>query len=67
MVKKKFFVCLRVDGRFCVEVEAKNAAKAREAAVDAFYEADFGELSDIDAEARYVEDANGRRVWEDLD
>ena len=65
--KKKYFVCMRVSGRFGVWVDAVDANDALEAATAAYEESDFGELEDIDAVGRYIEDEDGRRVWEDLD
>ena len=61
----KSYVTLKVTGKFVVEANTKNIEKAKEIANNAFAEADFGVLSDIDASPTKIEDENGNFIWED--
>ena len=45
-----YSITMRVEGRYNVEIEAGNLEEAKEKASEAFCEADFGELEDIDSE-----------------
>ena len=57
----KYKVTMKVEGYFKVEVEAENVEQARQNASDAFYDADFGELKDIDANIVNVKDEDN--IW----
>ena len=57
----KYEVKIKVEGYIEVDVEAENVDKARRAAIDAYYGADFGELKDPDAKIVTVEDENN--IW----
>lgn len=60
----KMYVTMKVEGRFVVEVDTDNIEEAKKLANEAFMEANFGELSDIDAEAIIVENEEGDYIWE---
>jgi len=49
-MKKKFSVSMKVDGRITVEVEAETPEEAREAAIEAFGDADLSKMDYVDAE-----------------
>lgn len=57
----KYKVTMKVEGYIEVEVEAENVDQARRAAIDAYYDADFGELKDPDAKIVTVEDEDN--IW----
>lgn len=53
MVNKKYYVTVKVSGEYIVEVEAESFEDAKLKAIDAYYDADFGELTEIDANEVY--------------
>ena len=55
----KYWVTMRIDGRFTCEVEANSLEEARDKAAVKYYDADFGELECIDAEAVNAETEDG--------
>lgn len=55
----KYYVTMAIDGRFTCAVDADNFEEAKEKARNEYYDADFGELECIDAEAVNAEDENG--------
>lgn len=55
----KYVVTMAVDGRYTCEVEAASIEEAKEQASKAFFDADFGDLEDIDAECVNVENEEG--------
>lgn len=57
----EYKVKIKVEGYIEVEVEAESVEKARRDSIEAFYEADFGELKDPDAKVVTVED--GDNIW----
>ena len=58
----KYWVTLRVDGRYTSMVEASSIEEAKEKAINNYTEADFGELETIDAEICTMEDEKGNYV-----
>ena len=60
----KHYVTFKVEGRYIAEVDANSIDEAREKAANAFSDADFGELSDIDGEDIIIEDEDGDYIWE---
>lgn len=55
----KYTVSMRVDGRIDVEVEAANPDEAREAAIQAFEDADISKMDTVDAYPVTCYDKNG--------
>lgn len=55
----KYYVIMRVNGRFTCEVEAESLEDAKTKAGDAYSDADFGALECIDADFVTAEDSNG--------
>lgn len=65
MEEKSYLVSFRVDGRYVVEVYAKDVESAKEKATQEYMDADFGELGEVvDDEIVTVEDEHGNIVWE---
>ena len=60
----KYYVTYKIDARYIAEVEAENIEDAKKKAEVKFWDANFGEVEDIDGEAIIVEDNNGDYVWE---
>ena len=46
----KYYVTYAVSGYYVAEVEADNLEEARKKAVDKYYEADFGDVTDIEVD-----------------
>jgi hypothetical protein len=66
-MKKSYIVTFRVDGRYkaLIETEETDLETIKSLAEDEYYEADFGELQDIDGYARMVEDYDtGEIIWD---
>lgn len=61
--KDTYWVTYRVDGRVTFEVQANSVEEAKQAAVNAWQDADFGVLEDIDGEPISVSDEQNI-VWE---
>ena len=59
-----YYVTLAVNARFMAEVEANDTQGAIDAAVEQFYDADFGVASDIEGDVIIVENENGNFVLE---
>ena len=62
MANKKYYVTVKISGEYIAEVEAASFEDAKEKAIDAYYDADFGDLTEIDANEVYsacTEDKNG--------
>lgn len=55
----KYYVGVAIDGRFYVEVEAKDLEEAREKAIEEYENADFGCLECIEAEVINADDEDG--------
>ena len=62
--KEEFYVALKVEGRYIARVFAKDKDEAKALAFDAYTEADFGDLEDIDAEFVVTQDSHGNYVDE---
>lgn len=60
----KMYVNMKIEGRFIAEVEANTTEEAIEKSIDNYYEANFGELTDIDRDIVSVEDENGNFLYE---
>lgn len=58
----KYYIKYKVDARYTAEVEADSPKEAVELAEEEFSNADFGEGTDIDGEAIYLEDECGHRT-----
>ena len=61
---KEFYVTFRIDGRFQTKVTAENLDAAKTAAIENFYDANFGVLECVDSEIVVVEDEQGNFVYE---
>lgn len=59
----KFKVKCLLSAWFPVEVEAENVEEAKEKALKAFLEADFGPATKIQGEVATVQDENGNYLW----
>ena len=57
----KYIVTMAISGKYQVEVETENEdiEEAKTKATQAYYDADFGDASDIDMEIRTVEPNEG--------
>ena len=55
----RYYVTMAIEGRFTCEVEAKDLKEAKEKAIEEYWDADFGVLECIDAQAINAEDENG--------
>lgn len=55
----KYYVTMAIDGRFTCEVEANGLDEAKEKAIEEYYDADFGVLECIEAQAVNAEDEDG--------
>lgn len=53
MANKKYYVTVKVSGEYIAVVKAKSFEDAKEKAIDAYYDADFGDLAEIDANEVY--------------
>jgi len=68
--KAHLCVAFRASARYIADVYADKDAPVEdviEMGNEKFQEADIGDLEDVDGEAVYVEDDNGRRIWENRD
>ena len=63
-MNKEFYVTFRIDGRFGTYVTAENLDAAKTAAIEKFYDADFGVLECVDTEIVTVEDESGNFIYE---
>ena len=54
-----YYVTMAIEGRFICGVEAKDLKEAKEKAIEEYWDADFGVLECIDAQAINAEDENG--------
>ena len=61
---KEFYVTFRIDGRFGTYVTAENLDAAKTAAIEKFYDADFGVLECVDTEIMKIEDEKGNYLYE---
>ena len=65
--EKKMYVSFRISGRYVAEVpccETEDIRAIIRKAVSRYEDADFGELSEIDAEVLRIEDEDGNTLWE---
>lgn len=60
----KMYVNMKIEGRFLAEVEADNPREAIEKSINNFYDADFGQLTDIERDIVNVEDEVGNFLYE---
>ena len=58
-----YTIGFNVHGVYFATVEAENAEEAKMLAEQEYYNADFGELSDIDGEAYTADDENDNRTY----
>lgn len=49
-MNKTYYVTVKISGEYVAEVEASSFEEAKEKAIDAFYDADFGEAGEINAD-----------------
>jgi phosphomannomutase len=59
----KYYVTYAISAYYVAEVEADSLEEAREKAGDKYYEADFGDATDIDADQVIVEDEDDNILW----
>ena len=59
----KYYVTIKVEGRYTAEVEADSIEKAKELGMDEFRVANLNETEIVDSEAIIVEDEEDI-VWE---
>lgn len=52
-MNRKYYVTVKISGEYVAEVEASSFEEAKEKAIDAYYDADFGDLTEIDADEVY--------------
>ena len=64
MENKKYYVKMKVVGRFVAEVTASDIEEAKRKAEEQYQDADFGPLEDIESEPVVIEDENGDYLWE---
>lgn len=57
----EYKVKIKIEGYIEADVEAESVEQARRDAIEAFYEADFGELKDADAKIVTIMDENN--IW----
>lgn len=55
----RYYVTMAIEGRFTCGVEANDLKEAKEKAIEEYYDADFGVLESIDAQAIKAEDEDG--------
>lgn len=55
----------KIDARCDIEIEADSLEEAKEKALDAICDVDFGEATDIDTELVSIEDNNGKILYEE--
>ena len=55
----RYYVTMAIKGRFICGVEAKDLKEAKEKAIEEYWDADFGVLECIDAQAINAEDEDG--------
>lgn len=60
----KYTVTYKVDARYSAEVEANSIEEAKKIAESNFWDADFGNVFDIDGEPILIEDEKKEIVWE---
>ena len=53
MANKKYYVTVKISGEYIAKVEAESFEDAKLKAIDAYYDADFGDLIEIDANEVY--------------
>lgn len=59
-----YYVTFAINGRYTVKVEADSTSTAMSSAIDAFCDADFGELAEIESDPVLIEDERGNYVYE---
>ena len=57
------YATLKVTGRFVVEVDTDNIEEVKRLTSEAFCDADFGELSDIDAVLIRIQNEKDEDIW----
>lgn len=60
----RYVVGIAIDGRYYARVDAENPDEAKKKAIEAYMDADFGELECIDCIPVNAEDENGN--WTDF-
>ena len=60
----EYWVTMKVEGRHVAHVYAESVEEAKTKATEAYQDADYGPLEDIDMEHTIIEDADGNFVWE---
>ncbi len=53
ITNKKYYVTVKISGEYVAEVEATSFEDAKIKAIDSYYDADFGDLTEIDANEVY--------------
>ena len=59
------YVTIHLTGSYNVEVEATSIEDAKNKALEAFFDADFGQADEVDGEVFCIEDGNGKRLFEE--
>ena len=59
----KYSIAMQVRGCYIVDVEAENVEEAKAKAENAWAEADFGELSDIESQAYKATDESDNEYY----
>lgn len=52
-MSKEYYVTVKISGKYIAKVKATSFEEAKEKAIDAYYDADFGDLTDINADEVY--------------
>lgn len=59
----KYYVTYAISAVYVAEVEADSLEEAREKAEDKYYEADFGDATEVEADQIMVEDEDDNILW----
>jgi hypothetical protein len=59
----KYYVTYAISAYYVAEVDADNLEEARKKAEDKYYEADFGDATEIEADQIMVEDKDDNILW----
>lgn len=59
----KYYVTYAISAMYVAEVEADSLEEARDKAVDKYYEADFGDATEVEGDQIMVEDEDDNILW----
>ena len=64
-MNKTYYVTIKISGEYIAEVNATSFEEAKEKAINAYYDADFGSLTDINADEVYSAYAEDEDMFEE--